>query len=70
MGRPLPNVHGREGLPGVQSASSGQEAPGPVPTVCLRQGDWRFGAGEPPSGGVLQAGLWAHCSVRDVVFGL
>lgn len=46
MGRPLPYLHGREGLPGRKSACSGQEAPGPVPTLCLCQGDRRFGAGK------------------------
>lgn len=47
VGGPLPDVHGRTGLPSVQSACSGQEAPRPVPTLCLRQRDWRLGPGEP-----------------------
>lgn len=46
MGRPLPDLHGREGVPSVQSSRRGQEAPGPVSTLRLRQRDWRSGAGE------------------------
>ena len=46
VGGPLPHLHGGEGLPGLKSACSGQEALGPVPTLCLRQRDRRFGTGE------------------------
>lgn len=45
MGGPIPQLHGGEGLPRLESARRGQEAPGPVPTLCLRQRDWRFGPG-------------------------
>lgn len=46
MGRSVPDVHGGEGHTRGQSASCGQEAPGPVQALCLRQGDWRFSTGE------------------------
>lgn len=46
VGGPLPHLHGGEGLPGLKSACGGQEALGPVPTLCLRQRDRRFGTGE------------------------
>lgn len=46
MGRQIPYLHGRARLPCLKSACSGQEALGPVPALCLRQRDWRFGTGE------------------------
>ena len=46
MGGPLPHLHGGEGLPSLKSACGGQEALGPVQTLCLRQRDRRFGTGE------------------------
>lgn len=46
MGRSVPHVHGGEGHTRGQSASCGQEAPGPVQALCLRQRDWRFSTGE------------------------
>ena len=46
VGRPVPDIHGGEGHTRGQSASCGQEAPGPVQALRLRQRDWRFSAGE------------------------
>lgn len=46
VGRSVPHVHGGEGHTSGQSASCGQEAPGPVQALCLRQRDWRFSTGE------------------------
>lgn len=46
MGGPLPGLHGGKGHPCAKPARRGQEAPGPMQTLPVCEGDRRPGHGE------------------------